>query len=385
MSAKFKLSLTRWSGIVLVLVLVLLVFTVYGRFSRQTDTKRTAQLLGPHQLAAFKHIPGEPELQQLVLVWVEGDEINIQSLGEAYDFEVSNDGKYIAYFGDNGLYIVSTTGEKAEKVSDLSPKFDLNSDQIRVINKVLAWSPDNTRLAFVCGGDLYQVNITDGKPAKLLARRSPDQLTTKEGAEALAPRIDGIVCPDWVDNNTLIYQDFYRIFNGEWKYVCNIMKVNSDGSGKQTVIGNGQEPVISPDKGRILFHRNDNLGGKIMLAPVDSSEEPKAVTSFTDANREPMNYSWSQDGKYVIFDGFVIDPEGKRQSVFTGEPAQDIKYSGGESNQVPSSSPDGKWIIFSASLGPKLVRVKDGNFEYDSSKALDPLNDLNHIRWVKGK
>ena len=381
-SAKFKLTLPRWSEIVLVLALVLLAFTVYGRFSQQTDTKRTAQLLGSYQLAGFRHIPGEPKLRQLVLVGAEENDISSQSLGEAYDFEVSNDGKHIAYFGDNGLYIVSTTEGKAEKVSDLSPKFDLNSDQTRVINKVLAWSPDNTRLAFVCGGDIYLVNITDGKAAQLLARRSPDQLTTKEGAKALAPRIDGIVCPDWLDNNTLIYQDFYRIFNGDWQYVCNIMKVNADGSGKQMVIGNGQEPVISPDKEKILFHRNDNLGGKIMLAPVDSSEEPKALTGFTDANREPMNYSWSQDGRYVIFDGFVIDPALKKQSVFTGKPAQDL---GGRFNQVPSSSPDGEWIIFSASLGPKLVRVEEGNFVYDSSDTLELLNDLSHILWVKGK
>lgn len=381
MSAKLKLSLTRRSGVILVLVLLLLAFTIFRFFSGQPANKRTAQLLGTYKLAAFKHIPGEPELQELVLVGVKADNISSQSLGAAYDFEVSGDGKHIAYFGDNGLYIVNTTGGKAEKVSDLSPKFDLHTDQLRVINKVMAWSPDNTRLAFVCGGDLYLVNVTDGKAAKLLTRRSPDRLTTKEGSPALAPRIDGIICPDWVDNNTLIYQDFYRIFNGEWQYVCNIMKVKADGSSKQTVIENGQEPVISPDREKIIFHRNDNLGGKIMLAPVAGSDEPKALTNFLDRNREPMNYSWSHDGRYVIFDGFVIDPVVRRQSVFTGEPAQDLKW--GKTSQVPSSSPDGKWIIFSASLGPKLVGVKNGNFVYDSDKALEPLADLGHIRWVK--
>lgn len=370
-----------WIGVILASFALIL----SGCFSQKSETKLTAQLLGVDQLAALKPIPGEARLQHLVLVRADGDKISSGILGEAYDFEVSNDGKYIAYFDDNGLYVVSAAGGKAAKVSDLTPKFDLNNDLIRVINKVMAWSPDNTHLAFVCGGDLYEVNVTESKVPKLIARRSPDRLTTKEGAPALAPRIDGIICPDWLDNETIIYQDFYRIFDGEWRYVFDIVKVNLDGSDNNIMIRNGQEPVISPDKEKILYHRNDILGGKIMLAQVDGSGEPKIISDFTDADQDPMNYSWSKDGKYVIFDRFVINPVTEGQKPFKGELARDPQYPRGKSNQMPTSSPDGRWIIFSTSQGPKLIEFKEDNFLYDSSDAFKPLADLGHIQWTKGK
>jgi len=366
--------------------LALLTLTVTGCFSQNSDTELTVRLMGVNQLAAFKHIPGEPRLQQLVVFGAEQGEITSRSLGEAYDFEVSHDGKLIAYVGDDGLYVVSTTGGRAVKISESSPKFDLNTDEIRVINKVMAWSPDNKRLAFVCGGDLYAVNVTEGKEPKLLARRSPDRLITKEGAPALAPRIDGIICPDWLNNETLIYQDFYRIFDGEWRYVSDIMKVNADGSGrKETLIKNGQEPVISPNKEKILYHRNDNLGGKIMLAQVDGSAEPKFLSEFMDADQEPMNYSWSADGKYVVFDGFAINPVTESHKPFIGELAGNRSYSTRKSNQVPAVSPDGRWIVFSFSQGPRFIEFNQDDFTYVSQEAFKPLADLGHIRWVKGK
>jgi Tol biopolymer transport system component len=366
-------------------ILALVASTITGCFSQNSHTRLTAELLGVNQLAALKSISGEARLQQLVLVRAEGDEISSRSIGEAYDFEVSNDGRYIAYVADDGLYVVSTDGEKARMVSELSPKFDLNTDQVRVINKVMAWSPDNTRLAFVCGGDLFMVNVNEAEEPKLLVARTPDRLIIKEGAPALAPRIDGIICPDWLDNKTLIYQDFYRIFDGEWRFVYDIMKVNVDGSDKQILIGNGQEPVISPDKEKILYHRSDNFGGTIMLALVDGSEDPRLLGAYMDTDQETMNYSWSKDGKFVIFDGFAINPDKERQIPFIGDLAQDPQYPRGKSNYLPASSPDGRWMIFSTSHGPKLIEFKEGSFEYDSSEAFKPLADLGHIQWVKGK
>lgn len=96
-----------------------------------------------------------------------------------------------------------------------------------------------------------------------------------------------------------------------------------------------------------------------------------------------MTYSWSKDGRYVLFDGFAINVETGKQTAFSGEPG----FGGeaqkrGKSTELPSFSPDGKRIIFSAPQGPKLVTVENGSFVYDTSTAYEPLKGLHHISWI---
>lgn len=365
------------------LALLLAVFITAGCGGKSSG-KLTAEILGQSKLLALQPIAGEVSLRQLVLVEAGSSNIDITEIDKAYAFEVSPDEKLVAYAGDDGIYVSGIDGSKTVRITSLTPKFDLNTHQERLVGKVMAWAPDGRRLAFVCGGDLFVVDIQKNAEPKLVTKRSPDQLTVSEGAPALAPRIEGIVCPNWLNNRTLIYHDFYNKYDGNWQYFFRIMQVNSDGTGKQVIIEGGQEPILSPDRTKIVYHENNTLGGVVKTAGIDGSDV-RTITGLMDADQEPMTYSWSKDGQDIVFDGFSVNERDGKQTAFAGEISLDNQGSKrGKSTESASFSPDGKWVIFSASRGPKFVKIVDDNYTYDSSMAFEPLQDLGSFAWIKG-
>ena len=363
----------------LVATMVALFFGV-GCGGTASDTKISTEILGNTKLVALQSIAGEPSLKQLVLVQADGSKLKTQPIDKAYAFLVSPDYQTIAYVGDDGLYLAKTNSKGKIKISDLSPKFDLNTDQERLVGQVMAWSPDGKSLAFACGGDLFLVEIGSGQGAKIVTKRSPEQITTSSGAAAVAPRIEGIVCPNWLDDQIIIYHDYYNIFNGLWQSRFNIMRVERDGTNRQVLIKDGQEPILSPDKTMILYHVNDDRGGQIKLALVDGSNQ-RTLIGLRDKNQDPMIYAWSKDGTYVLFDGLAINVKSGHQIVFSGEP--DLQTKGSTSHELPSLSPNGRWIIYSTSQGLRVVKTENGGFAYDESGAFSELEDLHSISWIK--
>ncbi|MBU7005928.1 TolB family protein [Phosphitispora fastidiosa] len=371
-------------GIVCLASLFALLFFFCGCGSQSEDDaeKTTTEVLGDSMIIGLKHITGELSLKELVTVKAQGNRVKMSRIDRAYVFEVSPDMKSIAYAADDGIYVSSSNGSDKRKVTGMTPKLDLNSRQKRLIGRVMAWSPDGKQIAFVSGGDLYIKNIEDTDPAKLVAKRTQDRVTVSDGSPALALRIDGIVCPDWLDNSTLIYQDFYMEFDGQAEYHYNIMKIKADGSEKQVIIQQGREPLVSPDREKILYHIANDRGGEIRTANTEGAESI-VISDLLGSAREPMAYSWSRDGSYIIFDGFAISAGSGQKAVFSGQPSP-LDQSGIIVGALPTCSPDGRWIAFPGDGVPRLVEVVEGNFVYDLSGALNPLKGLTAISWVEG-
>jgi len=379
------MSLKAWNkGTVFLITICLIMLLIIGCSESDNNYDMyTASILGTTKLVALEHIPGELNIKQLVTVTANNNKIRIDKLDRAYAFEPAPDGKTIAYVTDNGIFLTKSNGEGKVKLTELSPKFDLNTNSKKIIGKVMAWSPDGTKLAFVCGGDLYVADTAEKGKEKLVIKRSADQVIINEGSPALGPKIEGITCPDWVDNSTLIYQDFYSKYDGQFEYFYSINLVKYDGSGKRVIIENGREPVLSPNRKNILFHVRDDQGGKIKVSDINGSEST-VVTGLLDADHEPMTYSWSPDGKYVLFDGFAADLASGSHIAYKGElitGSQGVKR--GKSTGLPSVSPDGRWIVFSAPGGPKFLNISSEEYKYDSSPAFEPLGNLVQVSWIK--
>lgn len=371
-------------GIVCLASLFALLFFISGCGSQSEDDteKITAELLGDSMIIGLRHITGELSLKELVTVTAQGNRVKISRIDKAYVFEASPDMKSIAYASDDGIYVSSTDGSDKRKVTGMTPKLDLNSHQERLIGKVMAWSPDGKRIAFVSGGDLYSKSVDDTEPAKLVAKRTQNRVTVSEGSPALAPRIEGIVCPDWLNNSTLVYQDFFMEFDGQAEYYYNIMKVKEDGSEKQVIIQQGREPLVSPDREKILYHITNDRGGEIRIADTDGAESI-VISDLLGSAREPLTYSWSRDGSHIIFDGFAVTVGSGQKTVFSGQPSP-REHSGIITGALPTCSPDGRWIALPGDGVPRLVEAVDGNFVWGLSGAFNPLKGLTAISWVKG-
>ncbi len=366
-------------------VFLALLFFLYGCGSQNEDyEKLTTEVLEDSMIVGLRHITGELLLKQLVTVAADGNRVQIREIDKAYVFEVSPNMKDIAYAADDGIFVIRTDGSDKRKITGMTSKLDLNSEQKRIIAKLMAWSPDGTRIAFVNGGDLYVKNVNDTEPARLVAKRTPDRISVSEGSPALAPRINGIVCPDWLDNSTLVYQDFFMEFDGQADYYYNIMKVRDDGSAKQVLIPQGREPLLSPDRTKILYNIATDRGGEIRAANADGTGSV-VISDLLSPDREPLPYSWSRDGSQVIFKGFAFDIATGRKTVFSGQPVPE-EPDRTNAGMLPACSPDGRWITFPGpgESVPGLVKAEDGSFVYDLSGAFNPLKGISAISWIKG-
>ncbi|WP_418790713.1 TolB family protein [Phosphitispora sp. TUW77] len=370
--------------IICMVVLVVFLSFVYGCGNQiEGDSEKiTAEVLGDSMIVGLRNITGELSLKSLVTVTAHGKGLKFSEIDRAYVFETSPDMRSIAYAADDGIYVIGTDGSDKRKITDMNPKLDLNSDQKRIIGKVMAWSPDGKRIAFVSGGNLYSKNVYDkSEPAKLVAKRTQDRITISESSPALAPRIDGIICPGWIDNSTLVYQDFFMEFDGQADYHFNIIKIKEDGSEKQVIIQQGREPLLSPDRTKILYHIANDRGGEVRIADTDGANSVMA-SDLLGTEREPMIYSWSRDGSHIIFDGFAIDAASGQRTIFSGQPySNDISATGAA---LPAYSPDGRWVLFPGDGAPGLVKAENGNFVYDLSGAFSSLRGITAISWIKG-
>ncbi len=368
---------------ILIAVLMAALFLGAG-CSSASSKKPAAEILGKTRLLALKPISGEARMKQLVTVEAGGDGIKTNELARAYAYEAAPDGKTIAFVGEDGIYLISPDGSWKSRISELSPRFDLNSDEEKLVGRVMSWAPDGSRLAFVCGGDLYVVGAKTGQEPILIAKRTPDVLKTVAGAPALAPHIEGIVCPDWTDNENLIYQDYYSKYDGQWQHVCNIMKINVNSGKKSVLISGGQEPALSPDRTKILYHQEDASDGQVKVADIDGGGV-KALAPLLDRDRAAQRYSWSPDGRYAVFERFAVNTETGKRAVYAGEPSPDSSgVQRGKITGPAAFSPDGGWVMIPAQGGPILLKFGKGSFSYDTSAAFEAFKGLDHISWIKG-
>lgn len=172
----------------------------------------------------------------------------------------------------------------------------------------MSWSPNGTRVTYLGeGGDVMQIEVTDGKLKKLIDHSKIASLITAEIGEQDRDHRARYNQPDYIwspDSEHLLFDT-----NGElWLYDLR--------TGTGAAVGNshmqsGDDPKFSPDGNSLSYVRDRNL----FVQKVHGSETPVALTATSDpallngqidwVYLEELdvrsNYFWSPDSKQLAY------------------------------------------------------------------------------------
>jgi len=150
------------------------------------------------------------------------------------------------------------------------------------------------------------------------------------------------------------------VFGTYMRNVWHLGMTNLDGSGLMTLLGEGHDPVFSPDGKRIAFVRI--VSGRAQIFSLDPETGSKVI-QVTNGDHDNVNPSWSPDGQYILFAsnrattkpqrGYVVGESTERQGRFNlyalrPDGTQLVQLTDGEANSGnPVWAKDG-WIYFSS-------------------------------------
>lgn len=245
-------------------------------------------------------------------------------------FDISEDGKRVAFSFKGDLYLAETTG--GAKLLRLT-KTKAGEGQPR-------FSPDGKKLAFMRTGQLFVQDLSNGvleqvtdvkPPATLMGYRwSPDGayfmyvVSPAPGRRLLLPNYAG---------QFVTARPFPRSVAGDDEGTNQLWVMTSAGENPKqldtgrTRGGQGGFPEWSPDGKHLLFSRGDSSWKKkeLMVADVPSAHVTTVFQQTDDRWVDGSELGWSPDSKHVWFtsdrDGFThlytVDPDGKRQMQIT--------------------------------------------------------------------
>lgn len=195
------------------------------------------------------------------------------------------------------------------------------------------WSPDQSKIAFVWGGNIYVIELKSGNINQLTAWGD-------------------CVSATWSPDGKMIA--FSKSFTNE-SGMGGIWIMQSNGESKMH-ISRGSSPDWSPDGEKFVFVRSAESAGPgeagqgIWVVSIDENE-PFQLTERNLTNRSPR---WSPDGKKIAWQSsgkgidnpnsgiWVMDEDGSNQRQLThreNAPFTDARH--------PSWSPDGEYIVYS--------------------------------------
>lgn len=150
------------------------------------------------------------------------------------------------------------------------------------------------------------------------------------------------------------------VFGTYMRNMWHIGMANLDGSGLMTLLGEGHDPVFSPDGKRIAFVRVVN--GRAQIFTLDPETGSKVV-QVTNGDHDNVNPSWSPDGQYLLFAsnraatkpqrGYTVGETTERQGRFNlyairADGTSLVQLTDGEANSGnPVWAKDG-WIYFTS-------------------------------------
>jgi len=309
-----------------------------------------------------------------VLEWPLGKQL-LETNGYFSHVRISRDGKHLAFldhpfFGDNrgDLVVIDRSGKKTILVHDWAAI------------EGIAWSADGSEVWFTGDRDgsvgnfeLYGVDLTgklrrvwyvpsnitlldvsrDGRvlvtsgglTGSIYGQRPTDarerDLTflTWADADALTPDGNTLIVTSYGAGAGAYYSTYLRPFDGAYER-----------------LGEGRAGHLSPDGKWIIAMRYSDPT-QVLLHPIGAG-----TTRVLDTKgKQPVNADWLPDGRVVIesatakgecaFD--IVDP--------WGGGAKPIVTASGQPTDRFSTSPDGKWILFSGRLAePRLQPVSGG-------------------------
>lgn len=229
---------------------------------------------------------------------------------------ISLDGKQLAFSGGMSLtgrgdiWTINTDGSNLRNLTQGSG-----------LNVYPQWSPDASRIAFLCQRDLKEylcIMNADGSDFRTLARA---QISYPGSAPAWAPSGRQIA---FLDENGRV--TIAVVAGSELSSTCKMLDSYS------------RYPVWKPDGSSVAFPAN----GDIYIGNADCSNVLNLTNDSSDHN---WNLSWSPDGRRIAFDSqrdgethiFAIDITTSEITKLTDDSAPDSE---------PSWSPDGTQIIF---------------------------------------
>lgn len=216
--------------------------------------------------------------QDLKLISPDGskfsDTYNLTDL-RLYAFSWLHDGKLLAYsthsdqINDFDIYLFSMKDKNSTNITN-SPNFNESSPD---------WSPDGSKIAFEGGkgsSDIYVMN-SDGSKFKKMTECA-----------------DGCYLPDWSPSGEYIaYEN-----NG------NIYTMKANGSNQTKVMSGAYNtlPRWSPDGKQLAFLRADERGYKTRKYLYVINADGTGIRALTGNTVNPSHFSWSPDGRFIVFD-----------------------------------------------------------------------------------
>ncbi len=260
------------------------------------------------------------------------------------DASLSPDGKHLSFIrndnetGKQYLMIADAngTGERAAAASKEGMWFGLWSQST-------AWSPDGSRIASTGGTTADGRSIWD---IKIFSVAGGEEIATiKPGSDW--SWIDAILWLPDGDNLLVIVGDHtaqgqiykHTISTGEWKRVTNDLN-------------NYVRLSVTADGKTVVTIQHENPGNLWLYPANGDTSQAKQITFGRNLMTDATGVSWTPDGKIVYatntgsrWEIWMIDADGTNQKQLTQNCA------GNDTCSQPVVSPDGRYIVFHATLG----------------------------------